>query len=1205
MNSPRLKAPARRVRIALVVALLLFCAGLIFFRPGSSPIRRESGVLVPNRVPDIAATPMAAVSEPTPAPLFKNKQEWLKAVQDSIRGLDPKTILPAGFFSHHKLQLALDELAAIEPNRGLICFRHDGAQKAADLSEEIQRQGRSAGRALFPVFYVKDAPRVAGSRRIMTGEIVVMLNPGITPDEIAREYELGYRTPPPESRLIHFLARSAFDAMEVVPRLIRDARVAVADHDLISFVQAKAITPNDQLFRDQWHLRNNPPANPLTVVDWDINIYPHRISLDATPVWGDFSIPTSGIRGRNIRIGLVDDGIDLTHPDLQGALADTHHAYDIEPQTPTAQVPFPPPRIVPGETFLASHQKYHNDAHGTNLAGLMAAVGNNTIGGIGVAPESEVVAIRALSWYEDDSGNVFQVPTWINNPERGDLVAPTADILFAAAYMYLFNNGAGFTSPGRVVYPGTPQQTQIPGFADPAFGNLIHIKNNSWGSPDVGIFGGPGPEVAGINVTGQPPQPGARRRAVEEGRGGRGTIFVNSAGNGRSVIVENANADGWANARETICVGALALPLNLHFDSTTTHHVGVYSEWGSCVMISAPGGGPYLFSRVVDPQRIYDGGATRGGLQSTSLLSTTDWTINEPANPELTPPQFDDLYGLNRGDSGDYPDPNYTQRASGTSTAAAIVSGVVALMLEANPRLSWLDVQNMLIRSATNHVLPSAYAADPTDATPVLNAFNGVDIADPQDATIIERDWKKNGGHLWFNHKYGAGMVSALGAVNMALTSPLFPARAEHTAHTVVNTVKKDLPEATADGTPATPPYEISFLSGASQNFIVTHATVTFDRIQTTYIGDIFVSLTSPSGMESILMEPHFDGADDLNNWTFSSVRHWGEPGNGTWKLKITDNLIFDGVTINPDTGNKVTLTLHGYSKPAMPVITNPESALQAEPTRIRYSTPGEPFFYTLTANNNPTIWNLALPPGLSLEAVPENNTYLQTQRIVGTPTAPGTFLVEVRAENAALYADRISPGTPPLPQPGASVPHYLEIEVPDCYTDWAVHFFGPDAKVPPGSARAAGAADPDADGFVNSIEFALGMNPTQQDAANAITMGTDDQGRWSFSYKRFNARANPALTVFSVYEFQTSSDLKEWRSVAISGPDRLPTREPFPNEYEAVEGVASATDPTEPCNSYFPVTVTQLVPDPARFFRLKITPYRGPTLNPLPPPLP
>ena len=79
------------------------------------------------------------------------------------------------------------------------------------------------------------------------------------------------------------------------------------------------------------------------------------------------------------------------------------------------------------------------------------------------------------------------------------------------------------------------------------------------------------------------------------------------------------------------------------------------------------------------------------------------------------------------------------RRAVGTSSAASVVSGVVALMLQANPNLTWRDVQHILVNSA-RHV-------DPTDA-----------------------GWTTNrAGHL-IHYNYGFGVVDAEAAVNLAKT---------------------------------------------------------------------------------------------------------------------------------------------------------------------------------------------------------------------------------------------------------------------------------------------------------------------------------------------------------------------------------------------------------------------------------------------------
>lgn len=75
---------------------------------------------------------------------------------------------------------------------------------------------------------------------------------------------------------------------------------------------------------------------------------------------------------------------------------------------------------------------------------------------------------------------------------------------------------------------------------------------------------------------------------------------------------------------------------------------------------------------------------------------------------------------------------------AGTSPAATIVSGIVALMLTANPKLNWLDVQYCLVASAVK--------VDPLDEL-----------------------WEQNGVGRWFNPKFGFGLVNAQKAVQEAV----------------------------------------------------------------------------------------------------------------------------------------------------------------------------------------------------------------------------------------------------------------------------------------------------------------------------------------------------------------------------------------------------------------------------------------------------
>jgi subtilisin family serine protease len=96
---------------------------------------------------------------------------------------------------------------------------------------------------------------------------------------------------------------------------------------------------------------------------------------------------------------------------------------------------------------------------------------------------------------------------------------------------------------------------------------------------------------------------------------------------------------------------------------------------------------------------------------------------------------------------------SYTTGISGTSFAAPMVAGVVALMLEANPDLGWRDVHTILSLSA-RHTGGPLNAGTPGFNEDNLWFFNGAD------------NW--NGGGQHFSEDYGYGLVDVYSAVRMA-----------------------------------------------------------------------------------------------------------------------------------------------------------------------------------------------------------------------------------------------------------------------------------------------------------------------------------------------------------------------------------------------------------------------------------------------------
>src|SRR6185436_4853822 len=75
--------------------------------------------------------------------------------------------------------------------------------------------------------------------------------------------------------------------------------------------------------------------------------------------------------GKGVRVAVIDTGVDVDHPDLQG-------------------------RITRVQNFVErGEQGFTTDVHGTAVAGVIAATTNNQVGIVGVAPQAEIYALKA------------------------------------------------------------------------------------------------------------------------------------------------------------------------------------------------------------------------------------------------------------------------------------------------------------------------------------------------------------------------------------------------------------------------------------------------------------------------------------------------------------------------------------------------------------------------------------------------------------------------------------------------------------------------------------------------------------------------------------------------------------------------------------------------------------------------------------------
>jgi subtilisin family serine protease len=137
--------------------------------------------------------------------------------------------------------------------------------------------------------------------------------------------------------------------------------------------------------------------------------------------------------GKGVKVGDIDSGVDLTHPDIVANLDLAHSCSFIFDHDPTA---LPQEKANGDCSNKAAVQDY--SGHGTHTASTIAAPING-IGIAGVAPEATIVAIKACS----SVGFCFADSVAAALRYAGDLRLAVVNLsLFADPYLYYCGNDA-------------------------------------------------------------------------------------------------------------------------------------------------------------------------------------------------------------------------------------------------------------------------------------------------------------------------------------------------------------------------------------------------------------------------------------------------------------------------------------------------------------------------------------------------------------------------------------------------------------------------------------------------------------------------------------------------------------------------------------------------------------------------------------------
>ncbi|MBT5708767.1 MAG: S8 family serine peptidase, partial [Verrucomicrobia bacterium] len=587
-----------------------------------------------------------------------------------------------------------------------------------------------------------------------------------------------------------------------------------------------APAPNDTYIQQAWHIENRDSAGKRLGVD-----------LNLRTAWAT-------TKGQGITVALSDNGIDLNHPDLLSRAATGPH--------------FNFGNNQPSGGFINS------DAHGTAVAGLIAAEGGNKTGVIGVAPEADLSSLVVFD---------------MNRRGRERIVSDDG-------LMDMF----GFEV------------------------DQIDVQNHSWGSVAE--------QQSGIDALSEQ----GIHKAITQGRNGNGVIMVRAGGNEREFL-QNANDDGFTGDPRAIAVGAIRFDGNVATYSTPGSCLLVSAPSGDdafpgLATTDHEGADGYVTRGRGDLADYLLGDAGFSGTSASAPIIAGIAALILSQNPDLSYRDVQQIL-IHSAQQPMNTDPDITENAAGLEFSHNTGYGVpdagfavqlaklweprpdaIEIVETRRPNRSIPDGGLELMISGRNTpsllrlipVRPSlgVFADDPTGPLPISFVGN---LTQP-----ITRDLSgqaaliKRGNDTFADTVEKVAEAGAEVAVifnNQDQTEPPDLGGTEFSSIPTVGISQED-GEALVDYLDAQP--------AAKAEITLTPASVEFDVIETlltehvgvqintthTYRGDLRITLLSPKGTRSILQSLNNDRSRGPRGWTYWSTKHFFESSAGTWKLVIT-----------------------------------------------------------------------------------------------------------------------------------------------------------------------------------------------------------------------------------------------------------------------------------------------------------------------------
>ncbi|MES2527721.1 MAG: S8 family peptidase [Bdellovibrionota bacterium] len=341
----------------------------------------------------------------------------------------------------------------------------------------------------------------------------------------------------------------------------------------------------------------------------------------------------------------------------------------------------------------------------------------------------------------------------------------------------------------------------------------------------------------------------AYKKGVTTLRDGKGAIYIKAAGNdykgSNSTCYQNDSSTFYGNANTNEDQNHPYLVVTAA--TNASGEASSYSSPGSNVWVSSAGGefgdaAPAMITTDLQ-------GCSKGFSVSGS------WTS-----------------AFNRGQHSLNSLCNYTSAMNGTSSATPTLAGVVALMLEANPDLTWRDVKHILATTANPIQYSTSAYAHPAGANLSGHTY--------------DFSYVVNAAGMKFSNTFGFGRVDAEKAVQAAkdYVFPLKPYKETETNGDWdyrSNFINQAIPDRAAAGT--------THALNVTHNLKVEAVQIKVE-IDHPFVSDLGVELTSPSGTVSKILRINSNIKDrGLFGFTLLSNAFYGENSHGNWTIRVLD----------------------------------------------------------------------------------------------------------------------------------------------------------------------------------------------------------------------------------------------------------------------------------------------------------------------------